>query len=114
MIRKIVFILTAGVFIISMASGQGQKPPEKKAPAIGPSPVDQLAEEIAKRLGDELHVRTVVGEEFGDSRLEQILRTHHTEPAAVVSDILLAKLGIWLSQQGSQQDAITLIVINVF
>jgi uncharacterized spore protein YtfJ len=62
MIRKTAVILAVGVLILSLAGAQAQKPPEKAMPAAGPSPVDQLAGEMAKRLGDELHVRTVVGQ----------------------------------------------------
>jgi uncharacterized spore protein YtfJ len=62
MTSKIVLVLVAGLLIFTLVGAQGQKPPEKRAPAVGPSPVDQLAEEMARRLGDELHVRTVVGE----------------------------------------------------
>jgi len=62
MTRKIALVLAAGLLIFALAGAQGQKPPEKRALPAGPSPVDQLAEEMAKRLGDELHVKTVVGE----------------------------------------------------
>jgi len=71
MIRKIAVILAAGVLIFSLAGARGQNPgaqaqnpSEKKPQAQEPagSPVAQLAEAMAKRLGDELHVRTVVGE----------------------------------------------------
>jgi uncharacterized spore protein YtfJ len=55
-------MLAVGVLVFTMAGAQAQKPPEKPVPLAGPSPVDRLAEEMAKRLGDELHVRTVIGE----------------------------------------------------
>jgi uncharacterized spore protein YtfJ len=62
MTRKMAVALAAGLLIFTLVGAQGQKAPENRAPAAGPSPVDQLAEEMARRLGDELHVRTVVGE----------------------------------------------------
>ncbi|HVP91390.1 MAG TPA: hypothetical protein VMS75_09250 [Terriglobales bacterium] len=61
MAERISVILAVGALVLSMAGAQAQNPPGKPAPAVGPSPVDQLAGEMAKRLGEELHVRTVVG-----------------------------------------------------
>jgi sigma-B regulation protein RsbU (phosphoserine phosphatase) len=53
------------------------------------------------------------GEAFGESRLEQVLRAHLEEPVAHLSSHLLTELQIWQPNGMSQQDDITLIVIDV-
>ena len=51
------------------------------------------------------------GDSFGDSRLEQVLRSNPSSPPSELSDRLLSEIRHWSSM--SQQDDITLIVIDV-
>jgi sigma-B regulation protein RsbU (phosphoserine phosphatase) len=51
------------------------------------------------------------GDSFGDSRLEQVLRSNQSSPPSELSDRLLSEIRHWSSM--SQQDDITLIVIDV-
>ena len=53
------------------------------------------------------------GDAFGDSKLEQMLRTYRAQPAAGLSEHLLTELRNWQPKAGSQQDDITLVVIDV-
>jgi uncharacterized spore protein YtfJ len=63
MMKRMAVILAVFGLVFLLAGAQTPKLPQKSVAAVsGPSPVDQLAEEMAKRLGDELHVKTVVGE----------------------------------------------------
>jgi len=62
MIKRMAVILVFGSLIFPLAGGQALNPPETAASTFGPSPADRLAEEMAKRLSDKLHVRTVIGE----------------------------------------------------
>lgn len=50
---------------------------------------------------------------FGDTRLEEVLRTAHAHTAVEVSDRLLAEVRNWQPQSATQQDDITLVVIDV-
>jgi phosphoserine phosphatase RsbU/P len=52
------------------------------------------------------------GESFGDKRLEQIVRESRTCSPVELSDRLLAGLQRWQPSAGSQQDDITLLVID--
>jgi uncharacterized spore protein YtfJ len=60
--KKIGSLVAAGVFLSALALAQA--PPQQKAAASpkAPLPMYQLAEEMAKRLGSSLQVKTVVGE----------------------------------------------------
>ena len=53
------------------------------------------------------------GDAFGDSKLEQMLRTYRAQPAAELSEHLLTELRNWQPKASSQQDDITLVVIDV-
>ncbi len=53
------------------------------------------------------------GEAFGDQKLEQILRSHPSLPAAELSLLLLSDVRTWQPASTPQQDDITLIVIDV-
>ncbi len=55
--RNITSALAVALILASAAFSQNS--PEKK---ISPQPAGQLAEEMAKRLADDLHVKTVIGE----------------------------------------------------
>jgi phosphoserine phosphatase RsbU/P len=55
----------------------------------------------------------VAGESFGDYRLEQIVRDNQSRPASELSDRLLAEVQAWQPASKSQQDDITLVVIDV-
>lgn len=59
--RKISVVLAAG--IIFAAAAFAQTPPDKKPAAPkGPLPMDQMVAAMAQRLGDNLQVKTVVGD----------------------------------------------------
>ena len=59
MSRKVVLV-AAGVILASLAAGQN--PPEKKSQAPASQPAHELADALAQRLSNDLHVKTVVGE----------------------------------------------------
>ena len=54
-----------------------------------------------------------IGESFGDHRLEQIMRENQSRPASELSKRLLAEVQAWQPASKSQQDDITLVVIDV-
>jgi len=58
--KRIPIFLAAGGIILSLAGAQTQ--PEKKAPAKATLPMYQLAESMAQRLGNDLQVKTIVGQ----------------------------------------------------
>lgn len=58
--RKIILFITVGLIIGSLAAGQN--PPEKKIQAPAAQPANELVDALAQRLGNDLHVKTVVGE----------------------------------------------------
>lgn len=53
------------------------------------------------------------GDSFGDIRLEQVVRENEGRPPTYLSDVLLAELHQWQPASATQQDDITLIVIDV-
>lgn len=53
------------------------------------------------------------GDSFGDIRLEQVVREHQGCPPSELSDELLGELRHWQPASVTQQDDITLIVIDV-
>ena len=53
------------------------------------------------------------GESFGDHKLEQIMRANVASPASELSERLLAEVRAWQPASLSQQDDITLLVIDV-
>jgi phosphoserine phosphatase RsbU/P len=53
------------------------------------------------------------GDAFGDYRLEQVIRTNRARPPAELSSQLLGEIRQWQPSAGTQQDDITLIVIDV-
>jgi sigma-B regulation protein RsbU (phosphoserine phosphatase) len=53
------------------------------------------------------------GEAFGDSRLEQVIRMHKGNFAPDISNRLLDEQRNWQPQPVSQQDDLTLVVIDV-
>jgi uncharacterized spore protein YtfJ len=52
--------IAAGLMLAPFA--MSQNPPEKKPKAAAVQPANDLADAMARRLGDDLHVKTVVGE----------------------------------------------------
>jgi sigma-B regulation protein RsbU (phosphoserine phosphatase) len=52
------------------------------------------------------------GDSFGDIRLEQVVRDNHGRPPSELSDRLLSEICRWQPASMSQQDDITLIVID--
>jgi uncharacterized spore protein YtfJ len=55
-----VIVIAAGLVLGTLAAGQNA--PEKKSSAPAVQPASQLADSMAQRLSDELHVKTAVGE----------------------------------------------------
>ncbi len=53
------------------------------------------------------------GDAFGDLRLEQVVRDHQGRPPSELSDELLAEIRRWQPASITQQDDITLIIIDV-
>ena len=53
------------------------------------------------------------GESFGDHKVEQILRTNETRPAAELSLLLLSEVRAWQPPSTPQQDDITFLIIDV-
>jgi len=58
--RKIIVVIAAGLILGSLAVGQN--PPEKQAQAPAVQPANELADALAQRLSNDLHVKTIVGE----------------------------------------------------
>lgn len=52
-------------------------------------------------------------EAFGDRRLGEMISMNAGSTAAELSTLLLEELGRWQSQSGTQQDDVTLIVIDI-
>ena len=52
------------------------------------------------------------GESFGDKRLEEVVRCHQSCQSAELSERLLDELRLWQPPSSSQQDDITLIIID--
>jgi len=53
------------------------------------------------------------GESFGDCKLEEVVRENQLRPPSELSDRLLSELRYWKPASTTQQDDITLIVIDV-
>lgn len=54
-----------------------------------------------------------LGEPFGDGRLEQVVRDHQSRPPSDLTDQLLSEIRNWQPASMTQQDDITLILIDV-
>ena len=54
-----------------------------------------------------------VGEAFGDRKLEQVVQNNHSRPPAELSEQLLSEIRHWQPASVTQQDDITLIIIDV-
>ena len=54
-----------------------------------------------------------LGDPFGDSKLEEVVRNNQSRPPAELSDQLLSEIRRWQPAATAQQDDITLIVIDV-
>jgi phosphoserine phosphatase RsbU/P len=82
---------------------------------------DYTACDIALASGDRLLLYTdgftepenAAGESFGDRRLELLVRDNQSRPAPELSELLLEELSAWQPAGLTQQDDITLIVIDV-
>ena len=58
--RRIVIVIAAALLLGSFAAGQN--PPEKNPQPPAAQPANELADALAQRLSNDLHVKTVVGE----------------------------------------------------
>lgn len=58
--RKMLMVIAGGLILGSLAAGQN--PPGKKPVAPAIQPANELADALAQRLSNDLHVKTVVGE----------------------------------------------------
>jgi sigma-B regulation protein RsbU (phosphoserine phosphatase) len=54
-----------------------------------------------------------VGEAFGDRKLEQVVRDNHSRPPSELAEQLLSEIQHWQPASMTQQDDITLIIIDV-
>jgi sigma-B regulation protein RsbU (phosphoserine phosphatase) len=54
-----------------------------------------------------------LGKTFGEGRLEQVVRNHESRPPSELSDQLLSEIRHWQPASMTQQDDITLIIIDV-
>ncbi len=68
--RRIPILLAAGWLVFSLAAAGTQ--PEKKPQARAPLPMDQLANSMAARLGNDLQVKTIVGQPMKVGRVTLI------------------------------------------
>jgi len=59
-LRRKMVLAAAGLILASLAAGQD--PPQKKSQAPASQPAHELADALAQRLSNDLHVKTVVGE----------------------------------------------------
>jgi uncharacterized spore protein YtfJ len=59
-LKQKLVIIAAGLILASLAASQS--PPGKKPQAAAPQPATQLADALAQRLSNDLHVKTVVGD----------------------------------------------------
>jgi serine phosphatase RsbU (regulator of sigma subunit) len=55
----------------------------------------------------------VAGKAFGDRQMEQVVRNHRLHPASELSHQVLSELQRWRPPAVSQQDDLTLIVVDV-
>ena len=77
--------------------------------------------EFAIRTGDRLLLYTdglvepqnVSGESFGDRKLEEVIRMYQSRPPAELLEQMLSEIRIWQPASLSQQDDITLVMIDV-
>jgi sigma-B regulation protein RsbU (phosphoserine phosphatase) len=53
------------------------------------------------------------GEQFGESRLEQIMRANHSRSVSECSELIPAEIRAWQHSDVAQQDDITLILVDV-
>jgi sigma-B regulation protein RsbU (phosphoserine phosphatase) len=53
------------------------------------------------------------GDSFGEARLEQVIRMNQSGSPSALADQLLAEIRLWQPATSTQQDDITLIVIDV-
>ena len=82
---------------------------------------DYPVRELRFRSGDRFLLYTdgvtepenIAGIPFGDERLEQVVRNNLSRPASELSDLLLGDLQRWQQGSASEQDDMTLIVIDV-
>jgi serine phosphatase RsbU (regulator of sigma subunit) len=53
------------------------------------------------------------GQQFGESRLEQIMRANQSRSVSEFSELLPAEIRAWQPSDVAQQDDITLILVDV-
>jgi sigma-B regulation protein RsbU (phosphoserine phosphatase) len=54
-----------------------------------------------------------IGDSFGERQLEQVIRKNQSCPASALVDLLLSEIGLWQPASYTQQDDITLVVVDV-
>ncbi|HLV89145.1 MAG TPA: PP2C family protein-serine/threonine phosphatase [Candidatus Sulfotelmatobacter sp.] len=77
--------------------------------------------EVALATGDRVLLYTdgltetenEAGEAFGDQRLEDVMRENESRPAAALTDRLVEELRNWQPASATQQDDVTLVVVDV-
>jgi len=80
-------------------------------------PVCSVAVEAADRFllytDGVTETENAAGEAFGDLQLERVVRDHRLQPASELSSQVLAELQRWRPAAVSQQDDVTLIVVDI-
>jgi len=80
-------------------------------------PVCSVAVEAADRFllytDGVTETENAAGEAFGDRQLERVVRDHRLQPASELSSQLLSQLQRWRPATVSQQDDVTLIVVDI-
>jgi phosphoserine phosphatase RsbU/P len=80
-------------------------------------PVCSVAVEAADRFllytDGVSETENAVGEAFGDRQMERVVRDHQLQPASELSSQLLSELQRWRPARVSQQDDVTLIVVDI-
>jgi sigma-B regulation protein RsbU (phosphoserine phosphatase) len=80
-------------------------------------PVCSVAVEAADRFllytDGVTETENATGEAFGDRQLERVVRDYRLQPAAELSSQVLTELQRWRPAAMSQQDDVTLIVVDI-
>jgi len=83
------------------------------APAIELASTGKLNDAVQKLEGALNQPENARGEPFGEARLEQVVRHNQCRRSSELSDQLLSEIRHWQPAPVTQQDDITLIIIDV-
>ena len=80
-------------------------------------PVYELSLEAGDRIllytDGVVEAENIAGESFGDSKLEQVVRENHSQPPGELSQRMLDEVRRWQPVSVTQQDDITLLIVDV-